>query len=432
MAATTPLPLRPGERPNLGPGSPLPPQDPAMNSPYAEQTQTLAPIAMPAGASPDEVARQLEAGKSLIPPDRPIKHWTQGVGDLVGALMGGRVMRKAREAEEEGRGAAASQTEAYINALLGAAPGQRAGIGNVGSFLSNPWIDQNSKQVAMALLGEKQPAPPEMQFIKGEDGDIFAGNPQTGELNTAYDAPTPGPKTRPATPEELQAAGINVLPGENWVFDREEGYKRITDAGLLTPEQMAQKEALARAGKSETNVNTNIDNAKLTEGQSKDINFYARGIRSNAALDKVDASLVDLPAAIWADAPLFGNYGQTPEFRQAKRAAAEVLAVILRKDTGAAVTPQEFAIYGPMYLPVPGDDAATVQEKREARAYALKSIKLGLGTARPLADQIDTEMEADTPAPAAPQAPPQPGEIRDGYEYQGGNPGDPNNWKQVF
>ncbi|KAK6697709.1 hypothetical protein SNK04_013804 [Fusarium graminearum] len=85
--------------------------------------------------------------------------------------------------------------------------------------------------------------------------------------------------------------------------------------------------------------------------------------------------------------PLLGDSGVvnsllSPERKQAKQAAAEFLSAILRKDTGAAITQQEFDIYGPMYLPMPGDDRKTLEQKSLAREGALESIKAGLGSAQ--------------------------------------------------
>lgn len=145
------------------------------------------------------------------------------------------------------------------------------------------------------------------------------------------------------------------------------------------------------------------DNMKLTEGQSKDVGFYARGRAADNELAPFEDQLASLAGSAASQIPL-GDYLKTPEYQQAERAGRELLAVILRKDTGAAVTKQEFDLYGPMYLPQPGNDPATIKAKKKARAGALAAIKLGLGTARPLADEIDAELGPvpDAPAPATP------------------------------
>ena len=151
-----------------------------------------------------------------------------------------------------------------------------------------------------------------------------------------------------------------------------------------------------------TSVNVNGD-TKLTEGQSKDLGFYSRGIYANADLGNLENSLVDLGGNVAGKMGVVGNYFKDPKYRQAERAGREFLAVVLRKDTGAAVTPAEFELYGPMYLPWPGDDKQTISDKKVARERAMQGIRLGGGTARPLFEDIDSEFK--TYAPPVNEAP---------------------------
>jgi hypothetical protein len=57
------------------------------------------------------------------------------------------------------------------------------------------------------------------------------------------------------------------------------------------------------------------------------------------------------------------------------------MAALLRKDTGAAVTPQEFQIYDQTYFPQPGEDATTVENKRKSRAQVAADLAAGSGGA---------------------------------------------------
>lgn len=143
-----------------------------------------------------------------------------------------------------------------------------------------------------------------------------------------------------------------------------------------------------------TTVNVG-DAMKLTEQQSKDLNYYNRGIYANAELAPMEEALTEIGGNIANRAGVWGNYVKSDEYRQAERAGREVLAVILRKDTGAAITKEEMDQYGSMYLPQPNDDAETIAAKREARERAILAIRRGLGTAKPLADEIDQEFKAD-------------------------------------
>lgn len=120
-------------------------------------------------------------------------------------------------------------------------------------------------------------------------------------------------------------------------------------------------------------------NPKLTEGQSKDQGFYVRGFDANKILTKNEKALTSYKDTGAAAIPGFGNSLVSNDYRRASRAARDVLSVILRKDTGAAVTPQEFSEYGKIFIPAPGDDDTTIKDKATARALAIDAIKRGLG-----------------------------------------------------
>lgn len=130
---------------------------------------------------------------------------------------------------------------------------------------------------------------------------------------------------------------------------------------------------------------------KLTETQSKDINFLGRAKKAEEALSTVESELTSFAQKRVTGLPYdIGNYLQTPEYQKAQQAGREILAVILRKDTGAAVTPQEFEMYSKIYLPQPGDDAQTIAAKKASRAAAIKGIQDGLGPLAP-GDASQTE-----------------------------------------
>lgn len=126
----------------------------------------------------------------------------------------------------------------------------------------------------------------------------------------------------------------------------------------------------------------NPSNIKLTEQQSKDVVYYERGSQALETLDSVDSeALTQFMGATLGQIPVVGNYLKSDEYRQAEQPAQNFLAAILRKDTGAAVTKNEFKMYGGIFLPTPGDDDGTLRQKSEARKVALGAIRKGLGTA---------------------------------------------------
>ena len=163
------------------------------------------------------------------------------------------------------------------------------------------------------------------------------------------------------------------------MFYQEDGQNRFNDAAAF---QVASDQPLA-------------EDLKLTEGQSKDVNYFRRGLSAHQELSQPEMEKALLQ---WTDT-IAGNFGtlgrkfQDAEFQQAQRAANEFLAMVLRKDTGAAVTAQEFELYGPIYLPMPGDKPEVIAAKRNAREQFLRGMEMGAGTAGPLIRQSREELK---------------------------------------
>jgi hypothetical protein len=159
--------------------------------------------------------------------------------------------------------------------------------------------------------------------------------------------------------------------------------------------------------------------AKFTEGQSKD-NVYAT--RAEGALAKLEpiADALTSRAGVVGDAlggvtlGLSREVSQSGDYQVARNAGDEFLQAILRKDTGAAITEGEQALYGKTYLPQPGDGPEVLQAKREARVRALEAIRAGMNVqqleavARAEQGAISRLGGAAPAAPAAPEAPAAP------------------------
>lgn len=162
---------------------------------------------------------------------------------------------------------------------------------------------------------------------------------------------------------------------------------------------------------------------KLTEQQSKDLVYLRRGQSANDRLetlaDNMTASSGQQGMRGLADQFIRGlpgelgetgaaNYLVSGERQQAEQAAREFLSAVLRKDTGAAITTQEFDIYGRTYLPQPGDSPAVLAQKRQSRQEALDAIQGGLGTATTL---YQRQGPAAAPASAMRATNPATGEV---------------------
>ena len=75
-----------------------------------------------------------------------------------------------------------------------------------------------------------------------------------------------------------------------------------------------------------------------------------------------------------------GNVMITPESRQFFQAERNFINAVLRKESGAVISDTEFENARKQYIPQPGDDAATLELKRQARETAIRQIAAGGGS----------------------------------------------------
>lgn len=208
--------------------------------------------------------------------------------------------------------------------------------------------------------------------------------------------------------------------------------KSDLDAGLITQDQYDAAVSKELAGSSGLSVTTNPDGTvsvtqggttmpKLTEGQSKDTVFVTRATGALPTLDELGNKLTSLGESVAGNVP-YGQYAQSEDYQKADQAAREFLAAILRKDTGAAVTDSEMANYGRTYIPQPGDKPGNLEQKRIARARAVKAISLGLPPQAVLALESEGVVIPELDGGAAPPA-------TGGDAPPAGWSGDPSLWQ---
>jgi hypothetical protein len=270
------------------------------------------------------------------------------------------------------------------------------------------------------LLGYGRGTPEWTQYVvtgeipKGFDQDNFTDGAPSGTMwidpnnRAAGVKPIPGYREPLADPiadlkARAAAAGIQEGTPEYQQFMLNNGK---TETGMVIESdgqggfRMVQGAGAAAAG------------AKpFTEGQSKDIVYATRAEGALASLDPIANALTSRGevAADWLPMGLGGGM-QTDEYQVAKTAGDEFLQAILRKDTGAAITTQEQALYGATYLPRPGDSPARLQYKQEARKRAVEALKGGMSPAQIIAQEKALEKAGGAVSP-----PSQPIVTDDGY-----------------
>jgi hypothetical protein len=150
---------------------------------------------------------------------------------------------------------------------------------------------------------------------------------------------------------------------------------------------------------------------KLTETESKDALFAERMLRAEGDIQRVvplDAAgkptgydPTQAKNALVPDKGVLANLVNSKEWQQYQRAARESLSAILRKDTGAAVTDEEFNTYFPTYFPIPGDSPEVVLQKQTARQAVGKGMR---GASSRAFNRMYPDFDKNN-APAAPANP---------------------------
>lgn len=145
----------------------------------------------------------------------------------------------------------------------------------------------------------------------------------------------------------------------------------------------------------------------FTEAQSKDVVF---GTRAQGALDVLDPIAGELTsrtqrAAEFDPTGLARGAMQSDQFQIAKNAGDEFLQALLRKDSGAAITPSEQALYGTTYLPQPGDNEALLEAKKAARRRAVTAIQAGMNPAQIVAQEKALASGGDVAVPTTDKTP---------------------------
>lgn len=190
---------------------------------------------------------------------------------------------------------------------------------------------------------------------------------------------------RPKAPERVEVNGRIIERGPN-------GWQEVyaaPNAGQEKPPSGYEWDT-ARPGALRPIAGGPGEFKNFTEVQTKDAGFGARMLRAEDNLDKVlqfnpqTGTFAGYNPTVWTNAyapdqsswknAWTANLINSKEWQQYIQGARESMAALLRKDTGAAVTDQEFDLYFPMYYPQPGDSPEVVAQKAEAR----KEIAAGL------------------------------------------------------
>ena len=126
-----------------------------------------------------------------------------------------------------------------------------------------------------------------------------------------------------------------------------------------------------------------------TESQGKALSYAARMQVSDEILGELSAEGADQPSRIKQaveSLPMIGtaagmaaNSLASPKQRQVEQAQRNFINAVLRRESGAVISPEEFANANKQYFPQPNDDAETKANKADNRRVAIDTMKAEFG-----------------------------------------------------
>ena len=119
-----------------------------------------------------------------------------------------------------------------------------------------------------------------------------------------------------------------------------------------------------------------------TSAQSTLASYAARLEQAEPMMQKLEPIITSMSVPSfefqkWIDKP----WAQSPEVQQYMQTARNMINAVLRRESGAVISPTEFAEARAQYLPEPGNDAKTLELKRQNRALNMATYKKGAGKA---------------------------------------------------
>jgi hypothetical protein len=114
---------------------------------------------------------------------------------------------------------------------------------------------------------------------------------------------------------------------------------------------------------------------QMTDAQAGAAGYADRMRAAEPIMSGLDTSAVTWSQGVREKAGNFVGYNlNSPDYQKLRTAQEAFLVGILRKESGAAISPSEWDRYGKLYFPAPGDDAETIRLKQQFRQTAIDGM----------------------------------------------------------
>lgn len=135
-----------------------------------------------------------------------------------------------------------------------------------------------------------------------------------------------------------------------------------------------------------------IEPPKLTVDAGKNTGFLIRLNDAQEVLNSLESEGLSFFQQNAENVPLgIGNYFVSEDFQRFDQARRDFVNAILRRESGAVISDQEFDNAEKQYFPIPGDSEAVIAQKRQNRQNAIKGVRAGSGPGAAYVDQLQEQ-----------------------------------------
>jgi hypothetical protein len=137
--------------------------------------------------------------------------------------------------------------------------------------------------------------------------------------------------------------------------------------------------------------NGTINGKPQTTTQAQVQGYADRTSQADVTLSALGKKMAgfDLKTVVGQALPSFLNFTKTSEVQQYQQAQRNFVNAVLRRESGAVISPSEFDSARQQYFPIPGDTAETIKLKEQNRQTTINSLYQQSNVARvPLPGQI--------------------------------------------
>jgi hypothetical protein len=134
---------------------------------------------------------------------------------------------------------------------------------------------------------------------------------------------------------------------------------------------------------------SDVDGAgQMTAAESKAAGYADRAFEANKTLATLDVQGAEIAGRLAESGGYLGNYAKSDTYKQFEQSRRNFITAVLRPQSGATITEEEFASADKQYFPQPGDDKETVAQKRLDRAVAAQNLAREAGKQYTLPDGV--------------------------------------------